>query len=116
MAFLARRLRADSDDGDAVGRILIDRIDVDFVLVDGTDGRRPAQGPGDLRRRAVPRRAGHDARSPVIARRTPRRFGGSTGSTRGDRVVVEMPYGRFTYEVEKTRIVAPTRGVGRSSA
>ena len=27
---------------------------------------------------------------------------------KGDRVVVEMPYGRFTYEVERTRIVKPT--------
>ena len=27
---------------------------------------------------------------------------------RGDEIVVEMPYGSFTYEVEKTRIVEPT--------
>ena len=26
----------------------------------------------------------------------------------GDELVMAMPYGRFTYEVERTRIVAPT--------
>jgi len=27
---------------------------------------------------------------------------------RGDRIVLEMPYGEFGYRVEKTRIVSPT--------
>jgi sortase A len=27
---------------------------------------------------------------------------------RGDKVEVDMPYGRFTYEVQRTRIVPPT--------
>jgi len=107
MAFLARRLRADSDEGAAVGRILIDRIDADFVLVDGTDGNDLRKGPGIYDEVPFPGAPGTTA---IAGHRTTysapfRRIDKLRPS---DRVVVEMPYGRFTYEVEKTRIVAPT--------
>jgi len=107
MAFLARRLRADSDEGAAVGRVLIDKIDADFVLVDGTDGNDLRKGPGvydDVPFPGAPGTtaiAGHRTTYAAPFRRIDR-------LDRGDRVVVAMPYGRFTYEVEKTRIVAPS--------
>ena len=107
MAFLARRLRADSNEGAAVGRVLIDKIDANFVLVDGTDGNDLRRGPGiydDVPFPGAPGTtaiAGHRTTYAAPFRRIDR-------LDRGDRVVVQMPYGRFTYEVEKTRIVAPS--------
>jgi sortase A len=107
MAFLARRLRDDSDDGDAVGRILIDKIDADYVLVDGTAAADLRKGPGIYDDVPFPGAPGTTA---IAGHRTTYAapFRHIDRLDRGDRVVVEMPYGRFTYEVEKTRIVAPT--------
>lgn len=107
MAFLARRLRADSDEGAAVGRILIDRIGADFVLVDGTDGNDLRRGPGVYDEVPFPGAPGTTA---IAGHRTTYSapFRRIDKLRQSDRVVVEMPYGRFTYEVEKTRIVAPT--------
>lgn len=107
MAFLARRLRAESDRGAAVGRVLIDKIGADFVLVDGTDDDDLRRGPGiydDVPFPGAPGTtaiAGHRTTYAAPFRRIDR-------LDAGDRVVIEMPYGRFTYEVERTRIVAPT--------
>ncbi len=107
MAFLARSLRTDTAEGAAVGRVLIDRIDADFVLVNGTDGNDLRKGPGIYDEVPFPGApgttaiAGHRTTYAAPFRRIDR-------LDRGDRVVVEMPYGRFTYEVERTRIVAPT--------
>ena len=107
MAFLARRLRADSEAGAAVGRVQIARIDADFVLVNGTAGDDLRKGPGiydDVPFPGAPGTtaiAGHRTTYAAPFRRIDK-------LERGDEVVVEMPYGRFTYEVEKTRIVAPS--------
>ena len=107
MAFLARRLRAASDAGAAVGRLEIDRIDAGFVLVNGTADDDLRKGPGiydDVPFPGAPGTtaiAGHRTTYGAPFRRIDR-------LERGDEVIVEMPYGRFTYEVEKTRIVAPT--------
>jgi sortase A len=107
MGFLARRLRADSDEGAAVGRVLIDKIDANFVLVNGTDGNDLRRGPGIYDEVPFPGAAGTSA---IAGHRTTygSPFRHVDRLDRGDRVVVEMPYGRFTYEVEKTRIVKPT--------
>ena len=107
MAFLARRLRAESDAGDAVGRLLIDEIDADFVLVDGTADADLRKGPGIYDEVPFPGAPGTTA---IAGHRTTYAapFRQIDKLDRGDEVVVEMPYGRFTYEVEKTRIVAPT--------
>jgi sortase A len=107
MAFLARRLRDDSDAGDAVGRVLIDRIDADFVLVDGTDDADLRKGPGIYDGVPFP---GAPGTSAIAGHRTTYAapFRRIDRLDRGDLVVVEMPYGRFTYEVERSRIVAPS--------
>ena len=108
MAFLARRLRSDSDRGAAVGRIEIDRIDADFVLVNGTQTEELRKGPGIYDQVPFPGAAGTTA---IAGHRTTYAapFRRIDRLKRGDRVVVEMPYGRFTYHVEKTRIVPPTK-------
>ncbi|MGH2944363.1 MAG: class E sortase [Solirubrobacteraceae bacterium] len=108
MAFLARRLRADAGAGAAVGRITIARIKANYVLVNGTGGGDLRKGPGiydDVPFPGAPGTtaiAGHRTTYAAPFRKVDR-------LRPGDEVDVEMPYGRFTYEVEKTRIVPPTQ-------
>jgi sortase A len=108
MAFLARRLRADAGAGAAVGRIEIDRINADYVLVNGTGGGDLRKGPGiydDVPFPGAPGTtaiAGHRTTYAAPFRKIDR-------LRPGDEIDVVMPYGRFEYEVEKTRIVPPTR-------
>ena len=108
MAFLARRLRADAKRGSAVGRIRIAKIKANFVVVDGTDPGSLRKGPGIYDQVPFPGAPGTTA---IAGHRTTYRapFRKIDKLRRGDDVVVEMPYGRFTYEVSKTQIVPPTR-------
>lgn len=107
MAFLARRLRVTAHPGDAVGRIRIPKIGANFVIVNGTDTASLRKGPGIYNQVPFPGAPGTTA---IAGHRTtylaPFRHIDELG--RGDRITVEMPYGRFVYEVEKRRIVAPT--------
>jgi len=107
MAFLARRLRADAGSRAAVGRVKIGRIKASFVLVNGTDATALRKGPGIYDDVPFPGAPGTTA---IAGHRTTylAPFREIDELERGDEVVVEMPYGRFSYEVEKTRIVAPT--------
>jgi sortase A len=108
MAFLARRLRADAGDGAAVGRIEIPRVKASFVLVNGTGTAALRKGPGIYDEVPFPGAPGTTA---IAGHRTTylAPFRHLDRLDRGDEIVVRMPYGRFTYAVEKTRIVAPTR-------
>lgn len=107
MAFLARRLRADAEEGAAVGRVRIERIGADFVLVDGTNDEDLRKGPGIYDDVPFPGAPGTTA---IAGHRTTYAapFRDIDELERGDEIVVEMPYGAFTYEVERTEIVAPT--------
>ncbi len=107
MAFLARRLRDEAGDGAAVGRIRIPRIKARYVVVNGTGTAELRKGPGIYDDVPFPGAPGTTA---IAGHRTTYAapFREIDQVRRGDEVVVEMPYGRFTYEVEKTRIVAPT--------
>lgn len=108
MAFLARRLRADAGARAAVGRIEIPKIKASFVLVNGTDTAALRKGPGIYDDVPFPGAPGTTA---IAGHRTTylAPFRHIDRLRRGNQVVVEMPYGRFTYAVEKTLIVAPTR-------
>ncbi len=107
MAFLARALKRKAGRGDAVGRVRIPAIDVDYVAVDGTDQDSLRKGPGIYDETPFPGApgtvgiAGH--RTTYLAP-----FRNIDDLDEGDAIVVEMPYGHFTYEVERTEIVAPT--------
>jgi len=107
MAFLARALKRTADRGDAVGRIRIPRIDASYVVVDGTDGASLRKGPGIYDQTPFPGAPGTVA---IAGHRTTYAapFHDIDELRRKDEVTVEMPYGRFSYEVEKTRIVAPS--------
>lgn len=108
MAFLARALKRKTDPGDAVGRIRIPKIGASYVIVNGTGADDLRKGPGIYDQTPFPGApgtvgiAGH--RTTYLAP-----FRKIDDLKRGDTVRIEMPsYGDFRYEVERTRIVAPT--------
>ena len=81
LAFAARSLDRKTHDGDAVGKILIDRIGLSLGGRRGHGRGRSAQGPGPLSGHAAARPARHGRRSPGTARPTARRFARSTRSS-----------------------------------
>jgi sortase A len=107
LAFAARAYASKADDGDAAGRLTIRRIGVSDVFVEGTDADDLRRGPGHYPATPLPGQrgtvgiAGHRTTYGAPFRKLdkvrPR-----------DEIVVTMPYGRFTYRVERTRIVKPT--------
>ena len=107
LAFAARSLDRKTDDGDAVGKILIDRIGLSSVVVEGTDAGDLRKGPGHYPGTPLPGQRGTVA---IAGHRTTygAPFRKIDKVKPGDEVTVVMPYGRFTYKVERTRIVPPT--------
>jgi sortase A len=108
MAFLGRSLQRDAPGGEAVGRIIIPKLDANVVLVNGTTPGALRKGPGIYEDTPFPGTPGTTA---IAGHRTTylAPFRNIDDLRRGDEIVVQMPYGHFTYEVEKTRIVEPTR-------
>lgn len=107
MAFLARALRGSAERGSAVGRIRIPRIGANFVVVDGSDTASLRKGPGIYDDAPFPGAPGTVA---IAGHRTTygAPFHDVDELRRGDAIVLAMPYGRFTYRVQRTQIVAPT--------
>jgi len=108
IATLARRFGRQADTGEAIGRLSSSAMDMDTIVVQGTDTASLQTGPGHFPETALP---GEDGRTVAIAgHRTtygaPFRHVDSV--ERGDRIVLEMPYGTFFYRVQKTEIVDPT--------
>jgi len=108
MAFLARSLKRRTDDGDAVGRIRIPEIGAKFVVVKGTDAGDLRKGPGFYPQTPLPGVSGTVA---IAGHRTTygAPFRHIDRLDKGDPITVSVPYGRFTYEVEGTRIVTPDK-------
>jgi sortase A len=106
VAFLARSLRARSAAGDAVGRVRILRIGVDFVVVKGTDARDLRRGPGLYDGVAFP---GVPGTAAIAGHRTMYQapFRHIDRLRPGDVVEIQMPYARFVYHVESHDIVSP---------
>jgi sortase A len=106
IAYLARREERQVPRGAALGRIEIPRIGADFMVVQGTDSSSLEKGPGHYPTTALPGLgqtvaiAGH--RTTYLAP-----FRHLDALSRGDRIVLRMPYGRFIYRVQLTRIVPP---------
>jgi sortase A len=107
LASAARALGRRTRPGRALGRIRIPAIGLDQVVVDGTDAASLRKGPGHYPSAPLPGAhgtvaiAGHRTTYGAPFRRIDRVRPGQT-------ITVEMPYGRFAYRVERTRIVAPT--------
>lgn len=116
IAFLARLARRDAENGAPFGRIVIPKIGVDTVVVNGTDADDLRKGPGHYSDTTYPGLKGTVA---IAGHRTTygAPFRNVDQLKGGEEIVVEMPYGRFTYRVEKQQIVDPsavwvTRDVG----
>ncbi len=107
LAFAARSLDRRAQEGQALGRIRMPRIGLSTVVVAGTDTDTLRKGPGHYPGTPLPGVrgtvgvAGHRTTYGAPFRRIDR-------MRKGDRVVLDMPYGRFEYTVERTRIVPPT--------
>jgi sortase A len=115
-AFLAAREQRQAGTGAAVGRIVIPRIGLNEIVVQGTDAGSLEKGPGHYPSTALPGLgrtvaiAGH--RTTYLAP-----FRHIDALRPGDRISLRMPYGRFVYTVQYHRIVSPnawsvTRNVG----
>src|SRR5918996_2822952 len=116
---LADRFAAEAETGKALGRIRIDTMDLDVVVVEGTDTASLQKGPGHYTPSplAETRRAGDGSAFPgqgetvgIAGHRTTylAPFRRLDELEPGDELVLEMPYATFTYEVEMTDIVDPS--------
>jgi sortase A len=113
---LARRFGRQARAGEAIGRIVIGRIDLNAVVVQGTDTATLQEGPGHYPETPLPGAGGTSA---IAGHRTTylAPFRHVDSIQRGDRVTLEMPYATIGYTVERTEIVDPgdveiVRGVG----
>ena len=101
----ARRFRRSVHPGQAIGRIVIGRIGLKMVLVEGTDEASLEKGPGRDARSAMPGEnrlvyiAGH--RTTYLAP-----FSHIDDIRPGDYVRLEMPYATFVYRTVTHRVVA----------
>jgi sortase A len=107
LAFRARALGRRSTPGDPLGRIVMPAIGVSDVFVEGTDAADLRSGPGHYPATPLPGEHGTVA---IAGHRTTygAPFRRIDELDRGDRIELRMPYGRFAYRVEGTRIVPPT--------
>ena len=90
--------------GDAIGRIIIPKIDVDEYVVEGTDTESLRKGPGHYPDTPLPGGPGTVA---IAGHRTTygAPFRNLDKLKHGDMIVVDMPDHRYVYRVEQTKIV-----------
>jgi sortase A len=104
IALEAAEYRRGTHTGEAIGRIVVSRMGINMVLVDGTDHASLKNGPGRDLRTYMPGQnrlvyiAGH--RTTYLAP-----FAHIDAMRRGDRVTIVVPYGTFVYRVNGDRIV-----------
>ncbi|HEY2770518.1 MAG TPA: class E sortase [Solirubrobacteraceae bacterium] len=107
ITFLARQETRRVGTGDAIGKIDISRIHAVYDVVQGTDTSSLEKGPGHYPSTALPGLgqtvaiAGH--RTTYLAP-----FRHIDALKPGDKIVVTMPYAKFTYVVQYHQIVKPT--------
>ena len=104
---LADRFEPRLQEGNAIGRIKIDRIGLSIVVVQGTDTASLEKGPGHYRNTPIPGQPGTVA---IAGHRTTylAPFRHIDQIEDGDEIRIEMPYAAFTYTVEKHEIVDPS--------
>jgi sortase A len=92
--------------GRAIGEIEMPAIDKTAFLVQGTDSASLRKGPGHYAHTPLPGKRGTVA---IAGHRTTHGapFRHIDDLKRGNRIVLAMPYGTFTYRVQRTRIVDP---------
>jgi sortase A len=99
-----RVVRKEPLPGDALGKIEMPAIGVSEYVVEGTDTDNLRKGPGHYPDTPLPGQRGTSA---IAGHRTTygAPFRDLDKLERGDRILVELPYGTFVYRVERTRIV-----------
>ena len=90
--------------GEAIGRLKIPDIDLDVVVVQGTDTATLQKGPGHYPETPFPGEGGTTA---VAGHRTTylAPFRHLDQLDPGDVIEIEMPYANFAYRVQSTRVV-----------
>jgi len=116
VAYLAGQQQRTAPDGAAIARLVIAKLGVVYDVVQGTSTGDLERGPGHYASTALP---GEGRTIAIAGHRTTylAPFRNLNELHHGDRIVVQMPYGRFTYVVQGQRIVLPnawwiTRNVG----
>jgi sortase A len=101
---LAHRFGAQTKTGEAIGRIIAPGMDANTVVVQGTDTASLQKGPGHYPDTPFP---GEGGTVGIAGHRTTylAPFRHIDSMKPGDTVTLEMPYGTFSYRVEKTEIV-----------
>jgi sortase A len=107
IAFLAGELHRRTADGGAIGRIVIPRIGVSFVVVKGTSTEDLETGPGIYPETGFP---GSGRTTAIAGHRTTflAPFRHIDALRYGNRIRLQMPYAEFVYMVIGERVVAPT--------
>ncbi len=107
IALDAARYRKGTHAGEAIGRIVIGRIGLSMVVVDGTDHGSLEKGPGRDLRSYMP---GQDRLVYIAGHRTTylAPFSHIDSIRPGDYIRLEMPYATFVYRATMHRIVTAT--------
>lgn len=107
LAVEAQRYRRVSEPGGPIGRLRIPKLDIDLVVLNGTDSDTLKKGPGRHLSSFMP---GEGELTYVAGHRTTygAPFADIDRLKRGDRVRFELPYGTFEYAVTGRRIVPAT--------
>jgi sortase A len=100
----AKRFRLASEDGDAIARIRIPRLDLNLVVVNGTGTGDLRRGPGRHSDTYMP---GEGELVYVAGHRTTygAPFSDVDDLEPGDSITLELPYGTVEYRVARHRIV-----------
>lgn len=106
LANKALGLNRRTSEGGALGRLQIDSLNLDRVVVQGTGDAPLQKGPGHYRETPLPGARG-DWTTGIAGHRTTydAPFRHIDQLEQGDEALLAMPYGRFTYKVEEQRIV-----------
>ena len=107
VAFAARALDRKVRDGQPIGRVVIPKLGLSKVIVQGTNSSDLQKGPGHYEDQPMPGAPGTVA---IAGHRTT--YGAPFRTVdkleAGDRIELRMPYAEIVYEVEKLEIVDPT--------
>ena len=100
----ARRFSAASEPGDAIARLEVPRLDLDVVVVNGTDASELRRGPGRHLETTMP---GEGELVYVAGHRTTygAPFSDIEELSAGDRILLELPYATIEYKVTSSRVV-----------
>jgi sortase A len=106
LAKLARLQARRDGEGDAVGRLKMPKLGRSYVVVEGTATDDLRKGPGHYPKTPLP---GEGGTVGVAGHRTT--YGAPFRTVdklkAGNELIMDMPYGRFTYKVDKVQIVNP---------